>query len=48
MTWYEANLSLQLLAENHIGRLMRDRQREVMEQQEQAWAAATRRAQPPE
>lgn len=42
MTWHEANLSLQLLAENHIGRLMRDRQREFMAQQEAAWAAVAK------
>ena len=48
MTWTEVNASLQLEAEDHIGRLMRDRQRELMAQQDAAWAAATKASAPEE
>ena len=39
MTWYEANLQLQLAAEEREGWLMRERQRQAMAAEDAAFAA---------
>lgn len=39
MTWEEANLSLQLAAEERIGTLLRQRQAEAVAREDAAWAS---------
>jgi hypothetical protein len=40
VTWYEALLSLQLLAEERVGFVIRERARMAREAEDAAWAAA--------